>query len=52
MWKLKSKENLPLCQIYIHVKQCQNPLYKPQLLVDDICEELHIDLIGFITLAD
>ena len=51
MSKLKSEDDLPLCQICICAKQHQNLSYKPQLLADDIYEELYVDLIGFITLT-
>ena len=49
--KLKSKENLSLCQICICAKQYRNPSYKPQPLPDDIYEELHVNLMGLITLV-
>ena len=51
MSKLKSEIDLPLCQICICAKQCQNPSYKPQPWTDDIYEELNDDLMGSITSA-
>ena len=51
MSKLKLEKDLFFCQICTQAKQCQKPSYKPQLLADDICEELHLDLIGPITSA-
>lgn len=48
---MKSKEDLPLYQICIYVKQCLNPSYKAQLLADNIYKEFHVNFIGLITLA-
>lgn len=42
-------KDILLYKIYIKAKQKHLPLYKIQHFLEDICEELHIDLIGPIT---
>ncbi len=51
MSKLKLEKDLLLCRICIRAKQRRNPSYKPQVQAEDICEELHWDLMAPITPA-
>ena len=45
------EKDLFFCRICIRAKQRRHPSYKTQPLADDICEELHVDLMGPITPA-
>lgn len=49
MKKMKVDNNILIYKIYLKVKQKYWPSYKMQHLPKDICEELHIDLMGLIT---
>lgn len=51
MSKFKMENDLFFCQICIRAKQHRHSFYKPQSLADDICEELHVNLIDLITPA-
>ena len=48
---MKSEKDLPLYQICICAKQRRNPSNKPLHLTNDICEELHVDLMDLIISA-
>ena len=49
MSKMKVDQEVLLCKICIKAKQKRRPSYKIQHPLEDICEKLHVDLMGPIT---
>ena len=48
MFKFEKEKDLFFCQVCIRAKQRQHSSYKTQLLANNICKKLHLDMMGLI----